>query len=351
LSIAFQVLGDGPIDLVFTPGFVSNLELTWDWPPCAAFYRAFTSFARVILFDKRGTGLSDRVPRMPATEERMDDLRAVIDACGSERAAVVGVSEGATLAIAFTAAHPERVTELILYGPLPKATRTDDYPWAATAESWEQAAVTFMNSWGSAEFTQADVERRAPSERDNDAFVHWWGVYRRLGVSPGGAAELVRMNAKIDVRQLLPRIRVPTLVLARAGDQVVPVEHARYVARAIPGASYLELPGEDHLPFVGDATSILNAIARMVGVEGELSIEIPEQAQRLGEFESEVAAELSVSERHVLQWVARGKTNVEIATALYVSESTVRKHLQNAYRKLGVSSRTAAVALLSGHAH
>ena len=129
-SIAFQVLGDGPIELVFVPGFVSNLELTWDWPPLGAFYRAFTSFARVTLFDKRGTGLSDRVRLMPTTDERMDDLRAVMDASACERAAVVGISEGAPLAISFAAAYPERVSALILYGPLPKATRTDDYPWA-----------------------------------------------------------------------------------------------------------------------------------------------------------------------------------------------------------------------------
>jgi pimeloyl-ACP methyl ester carboxylesterase len=145
-SIAYQVLGDEPIDLVFIPGFVSNLELTWDWPPLAAFYRAFTSFARVILFDKRGTGLSDRVRLMPTTEERMDDLRAVMDASGCERAAVVGVSEGAPLAISFAAAYPERVTALILYAPLPKATRTDDYPWAQPAEWWEDTATHFEQS-------------------------------------------------------------------------------------------------------------------------------------------------------------------------------------------------------------
>jgi pimeloyl-ACP methyl ester carboxylesterase/DNA-binding CsgD family transcriptional regulator len=347
-SIAFQALGDAPIDLVFIPGFVSNLELTWDWPPLAAFYRAFTAFARVILFDKRGTGLSDRVRLMPTTEERMDDLRAVMDASGSERAAVVGVSEGAPLAISFTAAHPERIAALILYAPLPKATRSDDYPWAQPAEWWEDTARQFEQSWGSPEYMHADVAWRAPSESGNEAFVRWWGIYRRLGASPGAAADLTRMNARIDVRDLLPQIRVPTLVLARDRDRVISADHARYVADRIPGATYLELGGEDHLPFVGDATSLLTAIARMLGIDGDLSIDVRAVPLLPGEFpDPRAAAVLSARERDVLQWVARGKTNAEIATALYVSESTIRKHLQNSYRKLGVSSRTAAVALLS----
>jgi pimeloyl-ACP methyl ester carboxylesterase/DNA-binding CsgD family transcriptional regulator len=302
----------------------------------------------VILFDKRGTGLSDRVRLMPTTEERMDDLRAVMDASGCERAAVVGVSEGAPLAISFAAAYPERVTALILYAPLPKATRTDDYPWAQPAEWWEDTATHFEQSWGSPEYMHADVAWRAPSESGNEAFVHWWGIYRRLGASPGAAADLTRMNARIDVRDLLPQIRVPTLVLARDRDRVISADHARYVADRIPGATYLELPGEDHLPFVGDATSLLTAMARMLGVDGDLSIDVPAVHPLLGEFSDRgAAAVLSARERDVLQWVTRGKTNAEIATALYISESTVRKHLQNSYKKLGVSSRTAAIALLS----
>jgi DNA-binding CsgD family transcriptional regulator len=194
----------------------------------------------------------------------------------------------------------------------------------------------------------ADVAWRAPSESGNEAFVRWWGIYRRLGASPGAAADLTRMNARIDVRDLLPQIRVPTLVLARDRDRVISAGHARYVAERIPGATYVELPGEDHLPFAGDATSLLTAIARMLGVDGDVSVDVPAMPLLPGEFSDRgAAAVLSARERDVLQWVARGKTNAEIATALYISESTVRKHLQNSYRKLGVSSRTAAIALLS----
>jgi DNA-binding CsgD family transcriptional regulator len=241
------------------------------------------------------------------------------------------------------------VTALILYGPLPKATRTDDYPWAQPAEWWEEIALHFEEAWGSPEYLEADVAWRAPSERDNEAFVRWWGIYRRLGASPGAAADLTRMNAQIDVRELLPQITVPTLVLARDRDRVISVEHARYVADRIPDATYLELAGEDHLPFVGDATAVLNAIARMLGVDEDLSIEEPPARSFPGEWADDgIAGVLSVREREVLRWVSRGKPNAEIATALYISESTVRKHLQSAYRKLGVSNRTAAVARLSG---
>ncbi len=349
LSIAYQVLGDGPIDLVFIPGFVSNLELTWDWPPLGAFYRAFTTFARVILFDKRGTGLSDRVRLMPTTEERMDDLRAVVEASRSVRTAIVGVSEGAPLAISFAVAHPEQVSTLILYAPLPKASQAPDYPWAKPAAWWEDVADYFEQSWGSPEYLQSDVAWRAPTELDNPAFVRWWGSYRRLGASPGAAADLTRMNARIDVRELLPRVEVPTLVLTRRRDRVIAVDHARYVAGRIPGATYIELPGEDHLPFVGDASAVVNAIARMLGVKGEVSIDDPASQILPSEPTGHGIAEvLSGREREVLWWVARGKTNAEIATALYISESTVRKHLQNTYSKLGVSSRTGALALLSG---
>jgi pimeloyl-ACP methyl ester carboxylesterase/DNA-binding CsgD family transcriptional regulator len=343
-SIAYQVLGEGPLDLVLVPSFVSNLEVAWDWPPMAAFYRAFASFSRVILFDKRGTGLSDRVRLMPTTDERKDDLHAVMDAAGCRRAAIVGFSEGGALAVSFVAAHPERATHLVLYGPLPKATRSDDYPWAQPEEWWEEVAVHFEKTWGSPEYMNNEVAWRAPSEVGNEEFIRWWGAYRRLGASPGAAADLARMNARIDVREQLLQISVPTLVLARAGDRVVGVEHARYIAEHVPRASYLELPGDDHLPFVGDSASIVTAIANHVGVSGDTAIEVRIQPEQQAPWASLV----STREQEVLQWVARGKRNAEIATALYISESTVRKHLQNAYEKLGVTSRTAAVALMSG---
>ncbi len=213
-------------------------------------------------------------------------------------------------------------------------------------------ATTFENSWGSPEYLDADVAWRAPSESGNQAFVKWWGVYRRRGASPGAAADLTRLNARIDVRSLLPKVCAPTLVLARAGDRVVSPEHARYVASQIEGATYVELPGDDHLPFVGDASALVTAIARKLGVHGATPVEVqvePQPPAGLGELEAN--ASLTERERDILSWVARGKTNTEIATALYIAESTVRKHLQNTYKKLDVTNRTAAVALLHGRNH
>jgi pimeloyl-ACP methyl ester carboxylesterase/DNA-binding CsgD family transcriptional regulator len=349
LSIAYQTLGDAQRDLVFIPSFVSNLELAWDWPPLAAFYLAFTSFARLILFDKRGTGLSDRVKKLPTTDERMDDLRAVMDAASAHEAAIVGVSEGAPLALTFAAAFPERVTHLVLYGPLPKASRSDDYPWAETSEWWDAVVERFEQRWGSPDYMEADVAWRAPSEQHNEAFVRWWGQYRRLGASPGAAADLARMNAQIDVRHLLPRITAPTTVIVRTDDRVISVDHGRYVAGAIPGARYIELPGQDHLPFVGDASGLVSAIAEAVGSPTAVVVD-PSLvgARKEAEFDRDAAGLLSARERDVMRWVARGKTNQQIAAALYVSESTVRKHLQNTYRKLEVTSRTTALARLNG---
>jgi DNA-binding CsgD family transcriptional regulator len=238
------------------------------------------------------------------------------------------------------------VSSLTLYAPLPKASRAPDYPWAEPEEWWDAVVERFERSWGSPEYMEADVAWRAPSEAGNAAFVEWWSVYRRLGASPGAAADLARINARIDVRGLLPQIRVPTLVMIRERDRVVSAEHARYVADRVPGATYVELPGEDHLPFVGDAEAFVNAVARMVGHDGHVVVSsgVPETPDGFADAARE--AGMSARECEVLRWVARGLTNAEVAAALYVSESTVRKHLQNVYRKLGVVTRTAAVARL-----
>lgn len=348
LSIAYQVLGEGPLDLVFIPSFVSNLELAWEWPPLAAFYETLATFSRLILFDKRGTGLSDRVKHIPDTEERMRDLGAVMDAVESERAAVVGLSEGAPLAIAYAAEHAERVSDLILYGPLVCATRQPDYRWGEPAEWWEEIVGRYEERWGNPEYMRADVAWRAPSEQENDAFVRWWGQYRRLGASPGAAADMARMNSKIDVRHLLPRVAVPTTVVVRAGDRVIVPGHGRYVADHVPGAVYVELPGNDHLPFTGDSAGVVAAIAAALGVQAPPAQSVP-RARVEPAFRDEDAADLlSPRELEVMRWVARGKTNRQIAIALYVTEATVRKHLEHVYEKLAVPSRTAALARLNG---
>jgi pimeloyl-ACP methyl ester carboxylesterase len=261
VSIAYQVVGDGPFDLVWTSGALSHLELRWEDDAVARFYQALSSFSRLIVFDKRGTGLSDRVAGIADLETRMDDIRAVMDAVGSESAAVCGVSEGGPMALLFAATYPERVRALVNYGSLPRFVRGPGFPWMepkheylaeceAEAEIWgsEESAREFLESQG-LEATPEAVQARA--RRD------------RLTISPGAYVQLGRMNAEIDVRPILSTIRVPTLVLHRREDPI-PVEAARWTAEQIPGARFVELPGGPHMPYFGDWESVVAAVREFV---------------------------------------------------------------------------------------
>jgi len=259
VNIAYQVVGSGPIDLVFVMGWVSHLECVWNDPSFARFLSRLSSIARLIMFDKRGTGLSDPVPvsELPSLDQRLDDVRAVMEAAGSERAVLMGVSEGGPLCSLFAATYPERTEALVMIGSYARRLRADDYPWGPTPEEHLQFCDTIIRDWGG----PVGIEERAPSLANDPAFRSWWSSYLRLGASPGAAVALTRMNAAIDIRDLLPTIRVPALVLHRTGDRCLKVEEGRYVASRIPGAEFIELPGDDHLPFVGDQDAMLDAIA------------------------------------------------------------------------------------------
>ena len=258
VNIAYQVLGDGPLDLIFVMGWVSHVEYFWTEPSFARFLRRLASFSRLILFDKRGTGLSDRVPvsQLPTLEQRMDDVRAVLDAVGSERAALCGVSEGGPMAALFAATYPEKTAALIMIGAYARRLRAPGYPWGPTEEEREKYCQQIETHWGG----PVGLEQRAPSVASDPAFREWWATYLRRGASPSAAAALTRMNAGIDIRHVLPTIRVPTLVLHRSGDQCLQVEEGRFVAASIPGAQFVELPGRDHLPFVGEQDDVLGEI-------------------------------------------------------------------------------------------
>ena len=258
VNIAYQVVGDAPLDLVFVMGWVSHLEYFWKEPSFAHFLQRLSSFSRLILFDKRGTGLSDRVPNneLPTLEQRMDDVRAVMDAAGSERAALIGVSEGGPMCSLFAATYPEKTLALVMIGTYAKRVRDDDYPWAPTAEERQHFFNEMREHWGG----PVGLEERAPSVANDPQFRDWWATYLRMGASPGAALALTEMNAAIDVRKVLPTIRVPTLVIHRTGDECLKIEEGRYVAKHIPGAKLVELPGNDHLPFVGDQESILDEV-------------------------------------------------------------------------------------------
>ena len=262
VNIAYQVVGDGPIDVVFVMGWVSHLEMFWQEPSFARFLRRIAGFSRLILFDKRGTGLSDSVPvsQLPTLEQRMDDVRAVMHAAGSTRAVVMGVSEGGTMSSLFAATYPEHTAGVVIIGGYARRMRADDYPWGPTPEQ-RQAFIEYLErEWGG----PVGIEDRAPSLAHDPEFRKWWSTYLRMGASPGAAAALTRMNAEIDIRHVLPTIRVPVLVIHRTGDRCLRVEEGRYMAERIPGARFVELPGEDHLPFVGDQEAILEEIERFV---------------------------------------------------------------------------------------
>ncbi|HEX2024899.1 MAG TPA: alpha/beta hydrolase, partial [Actinomycetota bacterium] len=248
VHIAYQVVGDGPLDLVYVPGWVTHLEYAWEEPRYARFLERLASFSRLILFDKRGTGMSDRDTGYPTLEERMDDVRAVMNAVGSDRAAVFGTSEGGNMSLLFAASYPERTTALVTYGIFAKRTPSEDYPWAPTQQQRQRWYESLERKWGG----PAELETLAPSVADDPRFARWWATYLRMGASPQAALQLGTTNTQIDVRDVLPTITVPTLVLHRTEDRDVNVEEARYIAARIPEARLVELPGEDHLVFVGD---------------------------------------------------------------------------------------------------
>jgi DNA-binding SARP family transcriptional activator/pimeloyl-ACP methyl ester carboxylesterase len=254
LSIAYQVTGDGPIDLVLLSGFVSHLEKDWEEPRHAHFLERLGSIARLIRFDKRGTGLSDRPPGVPDLETRMDDVRAVMDAVDSRRAVLLGYSEGAPMAILFTATYPERARALVLYGAYAKRVDPDDdYPWAPTREKRAAYIEDLERDWA----FESDMKLMCPSA--DDAMARWWGERCRAAASPGAIKALMEMNSRIDIRALLAAIRVPTLVVNRGTDFDVRVEEGRYIAERIAGARFVELPGADHFVAI-DADQILDVV-------------------------------------------------------------------------------------------
>jgi pimeloyl-ACP methyl ester carboxylesterase len=256
--IAYQVVGSGPTDLVFIPGFVSNVEHGWDDPQLAHFYRRLASFARLILFDKRGTGMSDPVPlrQLPTLEERMDDVRAVMDAAGSKRAALVGVSEGGPMSLLFAATYPDRTSAIVLVGTFARVAWARDYPCGTKPHEWQALLDRMETGWGKGVLLSAF----APSLADDAVARTVWARFQRQAASPGAAVALMRMVYEIDARSILPAVRVPTLILHRSGDRMMPIEHARYLTRHIPGAKSVELPGTDHFFSTGDADAYLDQI-------------------------------------------------------------------------------------------
>jgi pimeloyl-ACP methyl ester carboxylesterase len=264
VNIAYSVVGDGPFDVVFIAGWViSSLELAWEGPP-AEFYEQMSRFCRLILFDKRGTGLSDRVTGIPDLETRMDDVRVVMDAAGSKRAAIMGFSEGGPMTALFTATYPERTAAAILYGTHPSTLSRDDFRWGSTLQEVDQVIEERVRHWGEREYIDALLIDLGPSFAGDDDVRRWWRRYLLTSTSLGAVNQLSRMNAEIDVRHVLPSIRVPTLVLHRLDDDSPVIESGRYLAERIPGAEFVELEGRDHIWF-WNPVQIANEVDRFLG--------------------------------------------------------------------------------------
>ncbi len=274
VNIAYQVVGDGPFDLVHVPPFVSNLELQWENPAERRYFERLASFSRLIMFDKRGTGLSDRVD-VATLEERMDDLRAVMDAAGSERAAVYGGSEGGALALVFAATYPDRVSALVLYGAYPRMAWAPDYPEGVPDDVWDEGLQHLEDQWGRGLEGGLPLWALTPGRADDPDFRRAHGRWERLSASPGAAVAIQKMIREIDVRDLLPAIRVPTLVVYRTAD-VAHSAGSRYLGSHIEGAKVVELQGDTYFPYLGDQDSILDEVEEFL--TGVRPAHIPDRA-------------------------------------------------------------------------
>jgi class 3 adenylate cyclase len=271
VHIAYQVVGAGPPDLVFSSGIFSNVEVMWDYPPWARFLDRLASFARLILFDMRGLGCSDRGPEPPLIELQRDDIGAVMDAVGSRQAVIMGVARAASMAMLFAATHPERTTALVAYAPVAKTVSDETYPHGRTAQEQAIFFERFVREMG----TARNLALQAPSMADDVQFMRWWAHFERLVASPGDFAELASVLTGVDIRAVLSAIHVPTLVLHRHGDRISAVAQGRYVAEHIAGARFVELAGIDHLPFIGDADGLLDEVEEFA--TGQRSLRLPER--------------------------------------------------------------------------
>jgi len=337
VHLAYQVTGEGPVDLVMVPGFISHVEHRWREPALARFLRSLGTFSKVIGFDKRGMGLSDRDPvdATPSLSQRVADIGTVMDAAGSRRAVLFAWSEGGATAIRFAITQAERTAGLILVGTTPRFSAAPDFPAGIPRELLELAVEVWQEEWGKG----VSLPLYAPSAVDDARFAAWWAAYQRHSASPGAVANSLMMHFDVDVRPDLPNLRVPTLIVHQINDMVIPVTCARYAAAHIPSSTYCELPGSDHMYWLGDQRDTIDSIRRFLvdSVAGEAVKRRPRRPA-FG-WDSLTPTELEVA------WaVGEGLTTRQIGERLFVSPRTVQSHITSILRKMGANKRSAIAA-------
>jgi pimeloyl-ACP methyl ester carboxylesterase/DNA-binding CsgD family transcriptional regulator len=332
--VAYQVVGDGPVDLLLSPGWVTHLDLAWDVAPLARFLERLASFSRLILFDKQGTGLSDRLDPhiLPSMEQRTDDVRAVLDAAGSQQAALFGTLGGAAMCGLFAAKYPERCLGLVLYGTFARV-EPDTGLLSRLADNPEAALDRIEQEWGT---EGVGLAFWAPSIVNDEEVKAAYLRLSRSAMSPGSARSLLTVGYQLEWDDALAHIRVPTLVLHRTGDLVAPVRQGRELAASIPGARYVELAGADHLMWAGDQAAVLQEVQRFL-----------EEVMPIRDGSPPAPGDLGLTDREVsvLRLIAAGRTNKEIASTLYISPKTAGAHVSSILAKLGVERRAAAATV------
>lgn len=354
INIAYQVFGSGPIDMVYIPGWVSNIDLMWDCPELVHFFGELAKVARIILFDKRGTGLSDRVVDLSTLEERMDDIRAVMDAVGSQKAVLFGHSEGGSVSALFAATYPNRTISLITFGVFAKRRYSAHYPWAPTDEERQKVYDMIDNSWGSGDM---QLESLAPSKATDGRFMDWLANYFRSGASPTAAMVLTKMNTEVDIIDILGSIKVPTLIMQRTHDIDVKIEEGRFIAARIEGAKFVEFTGSDHLFWSGNTEEILSEIKAFLKTMKPIKnykkqlltfikaeIEVPEQrfadvhgliGQYIGQFRGRIVR----FQNHKFVAIFEGPSKATHCS-LALMNAVI---LKNARLKVGICIREAAI--------
>lgn len=306
INIAYQVFGSGSVDLVYIPGWVSNIDLMWSCPELVSFLEELGKIARVILFDKRGTGLSDRIVELSTLEERMEDITAVMDAVGSQKAILFGHSEGGSVSALFAATYPSRTIALLTFGVFGKRRYSEEYPWAPTNTERQEVYDMIDQSWGSGDM---DLNSLAPSKANDPVFMDWLANYFRSGASPSAALVLTKMNTQVDIIGILPAINVPTLIMQRVNDIDVKIQEGRFIAQRIKGSKLVELDGDDHLFWVGNTREVLD---EMVSFISELKPTEKNDKQLLAILYAEIEAEIHSADDELLISIDYDKVNEQL---------------------------------------